>query len=359
MKKLQASAYTIELGPIQDSGIEEFISNHYKDAKIVIMVDENTHDYCLEYLLTTFEFLQEAEVMLLPAGEENKVLEVCFQVWEALSDYEVGRNDMIINVGGGVVTDMGGFIASVFKRGIDFINIPTSLLGMVDAAIGGKTGIDLGPYKNQIGVFNHPKKIYVDPIFLATLPEEELMNGYAEMLKHALITSKDRWNKLKKLESIDELSDLNLIQESVEAKFEVVELDPQEKDVRKKLNLGHTVGHGIEGYLLNKTPISHGHAVAIGLVAEAYISMRKNLLSRDEYFDIEINITDKFNILLFDEEDITRIIEICQNDKKNKDGKILAALLLNIGEVETDIEITKEEINEALLYLNKFGFSAN
>src|SRR5690606_19825507 len=164
----------------------DLLTNDYTNSKKVILVDENTHDACLEYLLTAFDGLEDAEVMLLPAGEENKVMEVCFQVWEAMSEYGVGRRDLIINLGGGVVTDMGGFIASVYKRGVDFINIPTTLLGMVDASIGGKTGIDLGPLKNQLGVFSNPKAIYVDVTFLETLETKDVVNGYAEMLKHAL-----------------------------------------------------------------------------------------------------------------------------------------------------------------------------
>lgn len=152
-------------GSLAESPLSQIIRRKFPHSKIVIMVDENTHDHCLEYLLTTFEELTEAEVMLLPAGEENKVLEVCYQVWEALSEYQVGRKDLVINLGGGVVTDMGGFIASVFKRGLEFIQIPTTLLGMVDAAIGGKTGVDLGPFKNQIGVFQQPLQVIIDPAF--------------------------------------------------------------------------------------------------------------------------------------------------------------------------------------------------
>jgi 3-dehydroquinate synthase len=181
MQQLIGTNYFIEIGDITQSSLETYIAKYYQQSKVVIIVDENTHDCCLEYLLTSFDFLKEAEVVLLPAGEENKVMEVCFQVWEALTEYGIGRNDLILNLGGGVVTDMGGFIASIYKRGIDFIHIPTSLLGMVDASIGGKTGIDLGVYKNQLGVFNQPKAIFIDPIFLATLSDNEKRNGYAEM----------------------------------------------------------------------------------------------------------------------------------------------------------------------------------
>jgi 3-dehydroquinate synthase len=265
----------IEFGSILSSSFEALIDVRYEKSKKIIIVDENTHDNCLEYLLTSFDQLKDAEVMLLPAGEENKVMEVCFQVWNALSEYRIGRKDLIINLGGGLVTDMGGFMASVYKRGVDFIHIPTSLLGMVDASIGGKTGIDLGPFKNQLGTFSQAQKIYIDPIFLATLPEAELWNGYAEMLKHALIADPDHWKSLISISSPEELINLSLIQKSAEIKMSFVNQDPFEKGSRKLLNFGHTIGHAIEGFSLEKDqPIAHGHAVAIGLLLESELSFR-------------------------------------------------------------------------------------
>ena len=359
MNLFRSNNYIIEIGSIIDSSLNELLLKTYKNSKVVIIVDENTHDYCLEYLLTSFESLKEAEVMLLPVGEENKVMEVCFQVWQALTEYQVGRKDLIINLGGGVVTDMGGFIASIYKRGVDFIHIPTSLLGMVDASIGGKAGIDLGPYKNQLGVFSHPKKIYIDTIFLGTLPEEELLNGYAEMLKHALIFDKGQWDKLKNIKSIDELNNEKIILDSVKVKFDIVERDPLEKNERKKLNLGHTIGHAIEGFFIETTPIAHGHAVAIGMLAESFISMKQKHLSSEDYYDIELLLTNKFQMINFDEEAIKEIIQIAKNDKKNESGKIFCALLNRIGNCSIDNEIQENEIADALFYLNKFAISMN
>ena len=181
MVKIESKDSIIEIGSLLSSSLSEVLSK-YKNHNIIIVVDSNTHDACLEYLITTFPGLEKAEIILLPNGEENKVMEVCMQVWNAFTEYGFGRRDLVLNVGGGVVTDMGGFIASVFKRGMDFIHIPTSLLGMVDAAVGGKNGIDLGPYKNQLGTIEKPKNVYVDTAFLSTLPEQEFYNGYAEML---------------------------------------------------------------------------------------------------------------------------------------------------------------------------------
>lgn len=244
------------------------------------MVDENTHDYCLEYLITTFPALESAEIILLPCGEENKVMEVCFQVWEALSEYGINRSDLIINLGGGVVTDMGGFIASVFKRGVAFVHIPTTLLGMVDAAIGGKTGIDMGGYKNQLGTFTMPLVTYVDTRFLATLPAEEWRNGMAESYKHALIGDQVLWNAMQLFE---EEAREGLIYRSAALKAQIVNRDEKERNERKLLNFGHTIGHALEGFfLLEEAAIPHGTAVAYGMIAESYLSFKRNRISEAE-----------------------------------------------------------------------------
>ncbi len=351
MNQIQANNYTIEVGNLVESSFQTLLNTKYASSKKVILVDENTHDYCLEYLLTNFEELTDAEVMLLPVGEENKVMAVCFQVFEALSEYQIGRNDVIINLGGGLVSDMGGFVASIYKRGIDFINIPTSLLAMVDASIGGKTGIDLGPYKNQLGTFTDPKSLFVDISFLETLPEEEIMNGYAEMLKHALILDKSYWNELTSLASLDDLLDENLILRSIELKNEIVKADPFEKGNRKKLNFGHTAGHALEGFFLDSTPISHGHAVGIGMIGETFLSYKKGLLSEKEWQSIEDVLLNIFPLIPFETEDISTFIELMKNDKKNFEGAIKCCLLSSIGECLIDQNITENEIKEMFCYL--------
>lgn len=346
---------SIEIAALEDTSLSELLSHNYSTSKVVVIVDENTHDYCLEYLLTTFDSLKEAEVMLLPVGEENKVMEVCFQVWEALSEYNIGRKDLIINLGGGIVTDMGGFIASIYKRGVDFIHIPTSLLAMVDAAIGGKTGIDLGAYKNQLGVFRQPKKIFIDPAFLQTLPENELLNGYAEMLKHALIKSKAHWEELKRITALQELTQLNLITASIEIKREIVENDPFEESTRKTLNFGHTIGHAIEGYMLDKNPIPHGYAVAIGMLAETYLSMKKEMLSKAEFAEVEFILTEIFPVLPIEPSEFSAIIRLMKNDKKNTGDTINCSLLKRIGECEINCIVTEKEVIEALNYTQQFA----
>ena len=348
---IQATDYTIEVGSLVESSFANLLIEKYADSKKVILVDENTHEECLEYLLTSFDGLEEAEVMLLPAGEENKVMEVCFQVWEALSEYGVGRRDLIINLGGGVVTDMGGFIASIYKRGVDFINIPTSLLGMVDASVGGKTGIDMGIYKNQLGVFANPQRVFIDLGFLHTLPSEELSNGYAEMLKHGLIASETHFENLKNINPAQAEWSTELIIESIEIKNQLVLADPFEKNVRKKLNFGHTFGHAFEGMTMGEeNPLAHGHAVALGMLAEAFISKERDLIKDIEFVEIEKIIRQHFEMRSFSEEIVSPLFELMQNDKKNFNQKIKCVLLSRIGQSEIDQEILESDVLNVIQY---------
>lgn len=315
MKIIKATNYQVEIGSILESSFSNVLSA-FSVHKIIIIVDENTHDNCLDYLITSFNELERAEIVLLPTGETNKVMEVCFQVWQALTEYNVSRKDLIINLGGGMVSDMGGFIASVYKRGLKFINVPTSLLGMVDAAIGGKNGIDLEGYKNQLGTFSNPSHIFIDPVFLATLPGEEIFNGYAEMLKHALIQDKDLWLKIQKIHSENDLIQLDVIHSSVLIKTKIIDKDPLEGGLRKILNFGHTIGHALEGYQLNKRQISHGHAVALGMCAEAHISMKRKFISPEEFRDIEATITASFPMVSIELDEVPEIISFMYQDKK-------------------------------------------
>lgn len=356
IKTLQAVDYTIEIGAITASSFGELLATKYADSKKIILVDENTHDACLEYLITSFEVLEDAEVMLLPCGEENKVMEVCFQVWEAWSEYAIERSDVVINLGGGVVTDMGGFIASVFKRGLDFIHVPTSLLGMVDASIGGKTGIDLGRNKNQLGVFSNPQRVYIDPGFLGSLPVDEIKNGFAEMLKHALITDKKHWDTIKFILPEEDIFGEKIIFESVEIKNNIVLADPMEKGERKKLNFGHTIGHAIEGYFLGEEElIAHGHAVAIGMLGEAYISMGHGLLDKDAFEEIETLILKHFDVPFLTKSLTDDLFSLMQNDKKNFDGKVQCTLLTGIGQSVINQVISKDDLREVLIYFKKLG----
>lgn len=345
-----ASNYSIEIGDLSTSSLNEWLSVHYAHSKKVIFVDENTHDACLEYLITYYEALSDAEVIVLPAGEEHKRIEICSQVWEAMLEYQITRTDLAICLGGGVVTDMGGFISSLYKRGIDFIHIPTSLLAMIDASVGGKTGVDLGTTKNAVGVFSFPKAVYVDRHFLQTLPVVDQIGGWFEMLKHGLIANVNHWQQLKNVDfhSFD-LSN-SLISDSIRIKNEIVLLDPFEKNERKKLNFGHTIGHAVESFFLDQgAPINHGIAVGMGMIMESFISFEKNLIDKEIFAEITETITLKIGLPSLEGVTIEHLGIYLLNDKKNavKD-EIRAVLLQSIGTAVVDQIITLTDIETAL-----------
>jgi 3-dehydroquinate synthase len=272
------------------------------------------------------------EIIEIEAGEEMKNISTCVEIWSILADLGADRKSALLNLGGGVITDLGGFVASTFKRGIDFINIPTTLLGMVDAAIGGKNGVDLGALKNQIGVINAPKLVLIDTDFLETLPQNQMKSGLAEMLKHGLIFDKTYWNQFKDLQDLN-FDDLDqLIHRSVEIKNGIVCQDPTETGIRKALNFGHTLGHAIESHFLETpTPLLHGEAIAVGMVLESYISKEKNLISENEYFEIKYTLLTVFGKHNFTQNDIEAILNLLIHDKKNEYGKVQFALINTIG----------------------------
>lgn len=337
----------IEFISLVDSSFNHLLTTQYKDSKKIIIVDENTHEECLPFLITSFESLQDAEVILLPVGEENKVLETCFQVWEAFSNYYIQRNDLVINLGGGVVTDMGGFIASVYKRGLDFINIPTTLLAMVDASVGGKTGVNLGVHKNQLGVFTKPVLTICDTSFLHSLEEQEIRDGRAEMVKHGLIASKalfDELNKGNKLIPSDQL-----ISDAIQIKADIVAADFKEQGERKKLNFGHTVGHSLEGYLMEKNiHTTHGRCVAWGMLVESYLSVKLAGLSNDELQIIEAEIRNDYEKLPIGPSDFDVLIELMHHDKKNQGALINFTLLEAIGNAKIDYQLEDVTVLEGL-----------
>ena len=350
---IQASDYSVEIGSLVDSSFAEFMIQNYSDSKKIIITDENTNEYCLEYLLTSFDFLSTSEVVVLPAGEENKSLDVCSQVWESLAEYNLDRKSVILNLGGGVVTDMGGFIASLYKRGIDYVNIPTSLLAMVDASVGGKTAVDLYTVKNLIGVFSNPKAVYIDIDFLSSLSEGELFAGFAEMLKHGLIIKQNYWNELASLKDLaNELTTFH-IHTSVVIKNTIVLEDPFDKGLRKKLNFGHTIGHALESYFLVDDPISHGYAVALGMLAESFISFTKNFITLSEFSEIEEVICRNFLPIDLSMVDYEKLFSLLLKDKKNQEDKIKCVLLISIGQCVIDQELTKQDVFTSLDYLHR------
>ena len=338
----------IEWGPLLNSSFSSALAP-FASRKIAILVDENTHDHCLEFLITGFEALAEAEVIMLPAGEENKVLEVCFQVWETLTEAGFGRHDLLINLGGGMVTDLGGFVASVYKRGLAFINVPTSLLGMVDAAVGGKTGIDFAGYKNQIGTFSAAQFTYIDSGFLHTLPSQEWANGFAELLKHALISDGQLWQDLSNIQDIQNELRSETIQQGVQIKVEIVAQDPTENGLRKILNFGHTIGHALESYYLNtETALSHGHAVAIGLLLESHLSVELSTLTKEEFLSIETKIKSIYTLQI--PKDAAGLWALMQQDKKNNNSEVRMCMLSQIGSCVFDQKLAFKQFEKVLSF---------
>ena len=349
MQTIQATNYSVYF---DETGYEKLasylITANY--SKIFILVDENTSQYCLPHLLNNLATEIEIEIIELEVGEIHKNIATCTEVWGALSELGGDRKSILINLGGGVISDLGGFVACTFKRGIDFINIPTTLLSMVDASIGGKNGVDLGNLKNQIGIIREPKAVIVDTQFLNTLPQNEMRSGLAEMLKHGLIFDKKYWDKFKELKNLNTDNLNELIHQSIQIKNTIVCEDLTENGIRKSLNFGHTLGHAIESYFLEnkkKTSLLHGEAIAVGMILESFISREKELLTNEEYQEIKYIINDIFERVEFSQIDIEKIIELLIFDKKNEFGKVQFALLDGIGKIKINQESDNELIYKA------------
>ena len=321
-------------------------------SSIFILVDTNTKTYCLKRFISITN-LQNATVLTMDAGEQNKNLMTCEALWNELSSLGADRNSVLINLGGGVVTDLGGFVACTFKRGIDFFNIPTTLLSMVDASVGGKTGIDLGPLKNQIGIIQEPKQVLVDSDWLNTLPNNEIRSGFAEMLKHGLIAKPRYWKTLKTLKELKPSVLAKYIISSIKVKSKVVLEDPREKGLRKILNYGHTLGHAIESYFLitpSKNRLLHGEAIAIGMILEAYLSIHCSGLNSKEADDIKATFTSYYGVVNITKEEQHKILALLCHDKKNKAGRINFVLLKAIGTPDIDVEVPQELFSKAFEY---------
>ncbi|MFP3595456.1 3-dehydroquinate synthase [Chryseobacterium sp. SIMBA_029] len=325
-------------------------------SKIFILVDENTHEYCLPVLLGNLETDLSFEILEIEAGEEMKNIQTANHLWEILTEMQADRKALIINLGGGVITDMGGFVASTYKRGIQFINIPTTLLSMCDASIGGKTGIDLMHFKNMVGTFTFPEQIFIYPQFLDTLPFKEVRSGFAEMLKHGLIADKKHWESLIQIHKLDVESIIPHIQTSMDIKQDVVEKDFHEKNIRKTLNFGHTIGHAVESLCLEQgNPILHGEAVAMGMICEAHLAYLEGLISEQDSTIIIENIQRYYpylDVSDFKDDDISALL---LNDKKNTESKINFSLLSGIGSCVFDHQCSQKNILKALDFYRKLN----
>ena len=317
---------------------------------IFILTDTCTHEACLP-VITPFLCLKHAVPITIPATDSHKDLSSLTHVWECLQQGKATRHSLLINLGGGMVTDLGGFAASTFKRGINFINIPTTLLAMVDASVGGKTGINFGGLKNEIGVFNEARFVLLYTQFLQTLDSYNLRSGYAEMLKHGLISDEHTWAELVTFDlDTPDLSQLQrMVAESIKVKERIVEADPHEHGIRKALNLGHTMGHAFESFAMRRgTPILHGYAVAYGLISELYMSARKTAFPTDRMHQTVRFIRENYGTLNITCDDYPTLIELMHHDKKNTSGIINFTLLGNVGDIRINQTANEEEIKEAL-----------
>lgn len=324
-------------------------------SKIFILVDENTKNHCLSHFLNQKLKLNQYNIIEITSGEINKNILTCINIWKQLSLYKADRNSCLINLGGGMISDIGGFCASTFKRGINFINIPTTLLGMVDASLGGKTGIDLEEIKNEIGIFNHPNFLLIDIKYLNTLSKKEIISGIAEVIKHSLIYDKKLWIFIKNILLNNLFTSYNweeLIKNSINIKKNIVQKDLKEIGLRKILNFGHTVGHAIETFFLKKEDsLLHGEAIALGIICESWISYKKKFLSIEEYNEIFFTIKNNYPLKKIKKLDLNKILLIMEYDKKNENGKISFSLLNGIGKCLYGYHIENKLIKNHLLEL--------
>ena len=325
--------------------------------RMFILVDEHTQQACLPLLRGT-GLIENADLIVIPSGEKNKSLDALSKVWEYLSQHEATRRSLLINLGGGLLTDLGGFAASTFKRGMYFINIPTTLLSMVDAAVGGKTGINFLGLKNEIGAFALANFVLLDTVFLKSLDHKNILSGYAEMLKHALISSDKNLHELLafNLDEIDYNKLLSLLVTSVGVKEKIVEEDPKEKGIRKALNLGHTTGHAIESYCIESgNPVLHGYAVAWGMVCELYLSFVKLGFDKQKLVKIAYFIKENYGSVHLDCKIYDQLYQLMQHDKKNEDANTINfTLLKDIGDIKINQTASKEEIFEAFDFYREF-----
>ncbi len=328
------------------SDLAEFI-NQKNYSRVSVLVDENTSMFCYPAVK---DALPPHSLITVKAGEEFKNLKTCEHIWQSLTDQQLDRHAALVILGGGVLGDMGGFCAATYKRGIDFILVSSTLLSQVDSSIGGKLGIDFNHFKNHIGVFQLPAMTLLHDGFLKTLPMAELRSGFAEIIKHVLISDPKLWNEIR-TKSLAQQDWKKLIRHSVEFKADVVTKDPREKGLRKILNTGHTIGHALETHLLNSgRKVMHGEAIAVGLITEAFIAQKRGLLRNEELGQISEYVLKIFGKIKIANEDLGTVAELAMQDKKNRENKILCVLLDGIGKARWDCEISQEEVKGALTF---------
>lgn len=348
MPVLQLDHYDIDISPIDSPQLRWLAAQNF--AGIAVLSDDNTARHCLPLIKEQLAPFQP-HYITVPAGEKHKTLETCQYIWSQLFEAGAGRNWCLLNLGGGVIGDMGGFCAGTFKRGMDFIQIPTTLLSQVDASVGGKLGIDFYGVKNSIGLFRDPRAVWADARFFETLSARELRSGFAEIIKHALIADVQQWQELQQITNLENIDWSEWVARSVAIKQQIVQEDPHEKGIRKALNFGHTIGHAIESYFLETaTPLLHGEAIAVGMICEAWLSAQQLGLSQQELAAITDYFLTIYGHPTLPEGIDDLLLSTMRQDKKNEDARINFSLIPTAGKVVVNQTATAEEIVHSLAY---------
>lgn len=337
---------SIFIAPFKES-FSDFIKNK-SYSQIVVLADANTRKHCYPRLKAQ---LPKHKLISVSAGETHKNLATCEKIWAEMTRLQLDRHALVLNLGGGVVGDMGGFCAATYKRGVDFVQVPTTLLSQVDASVGGKLGIDFQGFKNHIGVFTLPKAVLIDSSFLATLPYLELRSGFAEIVKHCLIADADKWHEIR-LKELEEQNWDDLIQHSVSIKSKIVKQDPTEQGLRKILNFGHSIGHAVETYFLGKPKqrLLHGEAIAAGMLMETFVAYGRGMVQLKTLEQVEEFIFAVYGRVAVKSTDLPALTQLMLQDKKNKDGKLRFALLEGEGNCAFDVLVSVKEIKQAIRY---------
>jgi len=347
---IRSNNYQVFLGNDTFYQLGKFISKsaRHADARKFILVDDHTRELCLPLLQQNVASLKDALILEIASGEASKNIDAIVKLWNDLTVHGADRNSLLVNLGGGVVSDTGGFTAATYMRGIDFINIPTTLLAMVDASVGGKNGINFGGFKNQVGTFDEPKAVFVSPVFLKTLPQEEMRSGFAEVIKHALLSGPGKWDEVRDIKNFESARWFEVIRESIWTKNKIVNSDYRDRHLRKALNFGHTIGHALESYAQKNypVPLKHGEAIAIGMIGETFLSGQVCGLPEADVNSICQFIRKHFSLPIDFES--KAILDLMKGDKKNSSDKIQFALLRSIGEPVVNQNTSEEMILRAL-----------
>lgn len=355
MKSILSTNYYVHFQGNAYQNLDTYLKENFH-SKVFILVDTNTKKFCLPLFLKKAAFSLDVEIIEVEAGEVYKNIDTCSHLWNKLSEQGADRKSLMVNLGGGVITDMGGFVASTFKRGMKFINIPTTLLSMVDASVGGKTGVDLGVLKNQIGLFSNPEMVLIDMDFLKTVTQREMRSGLAEIIKYGFTFDRSLWYTIKDFTSVDMKDVVNLVYKSVAIKNEVVLQDLMENSIRKSLNFGHTIGHAIESYFLespDKESLTHGEAIAIGMVIELYFSYKTFGFPMELTDDLKAFVKSYYGEVRIEEKDIAKITDLMKYDKKNVSGRINFVLVEKLENCKLDVQLSPELIQEGIHYYIK------